>query len=129
MFHNVKTFHDARGSVVAMVPLNGGARGYALIDWSDLQAIVAAGLTTVWNLNHNGRNHSYVRCYQRNASGQRVGVARAIVGASARQIISYRDGDRTNLRRSNLVIGKGRAKRNDLRIVKNLRAFTQSTGL
>lgn len=124
MFHNVKTFHDVHGCA-AMVPLNSGTRGFALIDWDDLQALVESGLTTRWFLNDNGQGREYVRCHQVNASGGLVGVARVLLGARAGQVVSYHDGNTTNLRRSNLYFDVGRAKRHDSLIVENAKAFAE----
>lgn len=59
----------------------------------------------------------YVRAASNNAKGHCVGVARLIVGAGRGQVVKYEDGDTTNLRRENLWVGRGAAKRCDAKVI------------
>ena len=96
------------GSVVVTIPLaNGG--GEAVLDAGDFGELTDWRISTNFKLNNNGkRPFGYVRAKQ--SGGDTVSVARFIVRAGRGEIVRCRDGNRTNLRRSNLELSSGPAK-------------------
>jgi len=54
--------------------------------------------------------YGYVSFYDPWSAGEMATLARLLVGAGRGQRVRYRDGDRTNLRLSNLRIERGAAK-------------------
>jgi len=54
--------------------------------------------------------YHYVRVKVRDIPGTLETVARIIAGAGRRQCVKYENGDRADLRRSNLYFGDGHAK-------------------
>lgn len=99
---------DADGNPIAVVPLARG--GDALVDAPVLEELLQRGVTLNWTFNLSGGGEfAYVRT--RTAARNLVSVAREVVGARSREIVRYRNGDRRDLRRSNLyVTSGGRAK-------------------
>lgn len=103
---------DPNGVEVAHVPLADGQT--ATLDKADHDAMRAAGWSDRWCLVSDGGPHlAYVRVAQNNATGNLVTVARIIMEAGRGQVVRYRDRDRTNLRRANLYVAQGAAKRCD----------------
>jgi hypothetical protein len=99
---------------VVLVPLAGG--GHATLDAPDFAELKRIGLSTSFYL--NGKDpHLYVKAGLWRTKGRGVGVARIVAGAGPGQVVKYRDKDRTNLRRRNLVLNSGCSKRDDAAIV------------
>ena len=92
---------------VTLVPLSNRPGQYAKVNTQDLRRLEAAGIRGAWFLNSNGRGRYYVRVKYR---GNLSTVARLILGEPSRQMVSYLDGDRTNLCRNNLKLGKSGKK-------------------
>lgn len=63
-----------------------------------------------WWYNDNGFGQAYVKHRQKGVRGGLGIVARKIVGAGIGQVVRHANRDRLDLRRSNLVVGGGRAK-------------------
>lgn len=90
----------------------------------DFEAIVRAGGGPNWTFNPAGPERRYVRTQMRRGSrdaraGHLETVARLVAGAREGQKVKYRDGNRLNLRRTNLQVvriqvGTGRRKRSGL---------------
>lgn len=99
---------DADGVEVALVPVNSrkGIVGCATIERSDLERLDAYGVPRHWYLN-SAHGCGYVSFAARAFKGGNQTVARLIVGAGFRKAVRYRDGDRLNLRRSNLYLADG----------------------
>lgn len=99
--------HDERGQPIAIVPLANGHS--ARLDRCDWESLLQRGITGNWTFNEVGKGHAYVRA---KALGKKlVMIAREILGARPGEIVGYRNGDRTDLRRSNLLLSRGgRAK-------------------
>lgn len=99
---------DADGQQLAHVALantNKRATLYA----EDHAWLMAKGWSPYWSLTNTGGRHDYVLA---NARGPRdtprtITIARLIAQAAKGQRVTYADGDRTNLRRDNLVVVKG----------------------
>jgi hypothetical protein len=107
---------DADGRAVVAVPLANEA-GTAIVDAGDYDRLEALGLSPSWYLNGADRSRCYVRAAINDGRGNNVAVARIIVDAGPGQIVRYRDGDTTNLRRDNLLVRRGQSKRTDARLV------------
>jgi hypothetical protein len=103
--------HD--GESVAFIPLFGvdGEGRFVLVDAEAAPGIIQEhGID--WCLNQNGQGQEYVRKGGKafaKVAGQKtkqptVTLARLICGATGRQRVGYRNGNRLDLRRSNLAI-------------------------
>ncbi len=100
---------EENGKTVYWIPL-GKSRKYAPIYQEDYELLRELGIGKTWN---DGL-YSYVSAYCPNIPGSRVIVARVLLNAGEGQTVRYLDGDRTNLRRENLILMKdSRAKRRD----------------
>lgn len=98
---------DEHGQPIVLVPLATGHT--ARVDLADWEALLLRGVSPNWTRNTAVAGFAYVRA--RGPGRGLVMVAREIVGARPREIVSHRNGDRTDLRRSNLKISTGgRAK-------------------
>lgn len=98
---------DENGAPIVIVPLATGQT--ARVDLADWEALLLRGVSPNWTRNTAVNGFAYVRA---RAAGQNLlMVAREILGARPREIVSHRNGDRTDLRRANLKISTGgRAK-------------------
>jgi hypothetical protein len=83
---------------------------------ADWQEWCRLRLPTRWTLNAAGNGHAYVRAARTRATGHLFTPARVLLEAGRGQIVRYRDGDTTNLRRDNLYLASGAAKRCDAAI-------------
>jgi hypothetical protein len=83
------------------------ARGlFATLDADDYERFVAAGHSTNWFLNGVGSSR-YVRFNSPDVLGGIGTVARVITGTPHRHVVRYRNGDRLDLRRANLLLTQG----------------------
>jgi hypothetical protein len=106
--------HDTDGRPIAVIPLaNGGTAKMLAADWQEWNRL---GLPTRWTLNPTGNGHAYVRAARTRATGCLFTPARVLLEAGRGQIVRYRDGDTSNLRRDNLYLASGPAKRCDATI-------------
>lgn len=98
-------FLDADGYCCARVPL-AKAGMYAVLFAGDVARLEANGVPLNWFFNLNGqRTFGHVKVA---VPGDNVrAVARLITGAGKGQQVHYRDGNRLNLRRGNLVVVEG----------------------
>ena len=102
------------GTDTVLVPLDDDGRRFAKVDAKDYHTMIEGGLTTKWNANSNGKwGKLYVRCSVTGVHGRKVSVARVILGLSKGQVVKYKNDDTLDLTRQNLIIGNGRAKRDD----------------
>jgi len=98
---------DENGASVVLVPLATGQT--ARVDPADWEALLLRGISPNWTRNTAGPGFAYVRA--RGPGRGLVMIAREVVGARPREIVSHRNGDRLDLRRSNLKLSTGgRAK-------------------
>lgn len=93
---------------IAVVPLGkDGQHGHAFINLEDYRWLMKAGSSGNWSKLSRG----YVVAPSRKVDGNNVIVARVLLRLGEREFVSYKDGDPTNLRRSNLETAPyGRAK-------------------
>ncbi len=100
---------DKDGEAIALVPLNKpGASAKVLAE--DFLALQAQGFSDQWFLNDDGKGRQYVRVGLTSAPGRLVMVTRLLMNAAAGTRVKYWDGNRLNLRRDNLDVGKGYSK-------------------
>lgn len=99
--------HDINGTRIANVSL---AKGHGIVELhaEDFEALLQSGFSGNLCLNHNNHGNWYVRASQ--VGGNTVSVARLVTRAGRHQVVRYRDGNRLNLRRSNLYLDLGRSK-------------------
>lgn len=101
---SLRYFRDAKGNRCAGVPL-ANTNLEAVVYLDDLHTLAAHGLSLNWKLNSNGRDSAYVKAALPGRD-HRV-IARIVAGASFKQQVHYRNGNRLDLRRDNLRVGKG----------------------
>jgi len=92
---------------ITRVPISNRKGQFAKVHTKDYERLKALGVSDKWLLNSNGSGREYVRVKYR---GNLSTVARLILGDPSRQMVTYLDGDRTNLCRSNLKLGKSGKK-------------------
>lgn len=85
---------------VVLVPLAKG-KGYAKIDEEDLLRLISDGYSPRWFLNDNGSLTEYV-CLFHGTNNKKV--ARLVMNPSKGHVVRYANGDRKDLRKSNLVL-------------------------
>jgi hypothetical protein len=98
---------DGDGEAIVLVSL-ANHREPAKLFASDFEGLMRQGVSGMWTLNSNGYGSEYVRC-PASGKGRLFTVARLIVRPAKGQVIRYRDGNRLNLRRDNLIVRSGRA--------------------
>jgi hypothetical protein len=96
----IKHFKENNISLVA-VPL-GSSGKKAVLNEEDFDNLILMGVSPVWS-------YSQEQVLVRNKK-KSLSVVRLLVDAEAGTHVRYRDGDSTNLRRSNLVIADGSSK-------------------
>jgi hypothetical protein len=100
---------DEDGLEVAQVPLRDRSHaviGRAVIERDGLEALQAAGVPTPWFLNTSSSGNAYVNAPDRVHKGRSLPVARTVLGTGKGTVVRYRDGNRLNLKRSNLYLAK-----------------------
>jgi hypothetical protein len=108
-FKEIKFLRDESAREVAIVPVQDGRKGAAILDKDDIQFLDSLGLSFNWNRLPNG----HITAPESNSPNNYVYVSRVLTGAGWGQQVAYIDGDPSNLRRSNLVLVKGHATRRD----------------
>jgi hypothetical protein len=113
------------GHKLVHVPLDNKAKRYAILFEEDYQNLIDLGLTPRWRVKRD-RGAIRVMVWNR-ATGYEIAVARLIVGAGARQSVTYANGNPLDLRASNLVVGLGKALRNDRNEIKPSKHLTRKS--
>lgn len=103
---------DADGCAIVRVELSNKRGLFVTMDATDYDAWIASGRSRRFMLNQNGPLTGTFRVVysDRSVAGSIAGVARQILQPGRDRTTYYRDGDRLNLRRSNLEVRGGRAK-------------------
>jgi len=91
------------------IPLNNSPEP-ALIDREGLERVKAAGFPGAWFMAGDGRGYNYVTTTKAGMVGSNFTVSRIAAGALPGQIVKYRNGNRHDLRATNLYIVKGASK-------------------
>lgn len=107
---NITLTIDQDGAEIALIPLRRRAApcGHATISRVDLAELTRDGVSLNWYLKV-ARGNGYVCAYDAAHLGGNQTIARRLLGAGRYEAVSYRDGDRTNLRRENLYLGRSPA--------------------
>lgn len=109
--HSTATMSPSREpSRVVQVPLGPG-KGCAKINEDDLTRLRNAGYVGKWFLNSNGRGADYVKVYYKTNNKN---VAFLIMAPPKGYVVRYWNNDRTDLRRSNLVLQPRKAQLREL---------------
>ncbi len=104
---------DELARPVVIVPLQEGTKGAAIVDQDDFEFLSSIGCSMAWNRLRNG---NIVTPCSRSKTNWLL-VARILTDANPGQVVAFRDGDNSNLRRSNLVVVFGRSYRHDRAIL------------
>lgn len=100
---------DPDGRPVVYVEMTNCLGVFAIVDEADYDRLLAGGVSTRWFLNKPARNRpGLVRTSLQTVNGSTTTLARLVVDAGAGELVSYRSGQKLDLRRSNLVIRRSR---------------------
>lgn len=107
----------ANGAPVVRVEMTNAPGVFATVDQADWQGLAEEGFPTRWFLNKSGSRkrdksgqpYVYVRFAPDRFAGNLETVARTIMWPGVGRVVRYRDGNRLNLCRSNLVVENGHA--------------------
>lgn len=97
------------GNEYALVPL-ANTTLQAVVDAGTYRALRARGISANWRLSQGARRIGYPAV---TVLGQPQLVARLIAGVAPGRQVSYRDGNRLNLRRENLRVSRARHAKSD----------------
>lgn len=94
--------HDFDGAPVVHVQMSNARGTFATFDAADYDRLRKL-YPGRWRLNDNGRGAIYVRAVRPGEPSRNVNLAREALQPEPGRIVRYRDGNRLNLRRSNLL--------------------------
>lgn len=116
---HIKFLRDENSKQVALVPLSGGSKGCAILDLDDAYFLKSLGMSLVWDRLPNGNciAHSTL------SPTKHLYPSRVLLDAGIGESVVFRDGDNSNLRRSNLVKIKGHGRRRDRDFLKRREGF------
>lgn len=101
---------DVDGTPIVKVEMSNRPGWFALVDLIDFEDLLLGGVTLPWFVNRNGSGLEYVRFTRNGVAGRLASVAPHIMRPGKGQIVTYRNGNRLDLRRRNLEIARGNAK-------------------
>lgn len=113
------TIIDERGNRVTLVPLSMN-RGFVKVNEEDYLSLRSMGYVGGWYLNQRVAASEYVLINNK-ATGNNQTVARLIMSPPRGYVVRYRNNDRKDLRRCNLVLQRRKAL---MREVSELEAST-----
>jgi hypothetical protein len=102
---------DPSGRPVVRVEMSNLPNVFATVDAADYDRLLAEGVSARWFINSNGKGTSYVRVSVNGVRGNLVLPARLILDAGRGEAVRYATPDRLDLRRSNISVVKGWAKK------------------
>lgn len=108
--HEPTTITDERGNRVVLVPLSLN-RGYAKVDEADYFALRSKGYVGGWYLNDQ-RGTCYVMLNGKDQNNKYA--SRLIMSPPKGYVVRYRNNDRKDLRRSNLVLQSRKSLKKNL---------------
>lgn len=101
---------DVDGAPVVHVEMSNARGTFATFDAGDYEQL-RARFPGAWRLNDNGRGSVYVRAITPGYEHRNVNLAREVLQPGLGRVVGYRDGNRLNLRRSNLQVQQGGTRR------------------
>ena len=101
---------DLDGTAVVHIPMSNARGTYATFDAADYDRLRTL-YPGAWRLNDNGSGKLYVRAVTPRTLGMNVNLAWEALQPGPGRIVRYRDGNRLNLRRSNLYVEEGKVRR------------------
>lgn len=107
---------DDSGREIVKVATDAEGRRWATLYADDFDRLAMMGLSRTWFFNHSGGGYWYVKAHAPSASGSLVSVARLILEMGPKEVVRYLNGDHLDLRRENLGVRSGWAKRTDAEI-------------
>lgn len=110
MINAIPSFDLVSGETVFRIPLSNRPGHYATVCKEGMAIIEASDIKSVFMSADGSRKYEYPSVYNPHVAGEMATLARLFVGAGRGQRVRYLDGDRTNLRLSNLRIERGAAK-------------------
>ena len=108
---------DTQGNPIVRVPMDREGTRWATLDAADFDRLVAEDISLTWFFNDSGNGHSYVKAHARGVAGRLLSVPRLILRAGPKEVVRYVTRDRLDLRRRNLTLAKGKAKRTDSTLI------------
>lgn len=114
----IKWIKDSGGNEIGLVPLGkGGSKGNAVLSKSDIYYLATLGLSFCWDRLPSG----HVIAHASLSPTRHVYPVRVLLDCGPGEQAVHRNGDNTDLRRSNLVkIVGGKSKRRDRDYLKSL---------
>lgn len=110
MINAIPSLDLVSGETVYRIPLSNRPGRYATVCEEGLAIIEANAIKSIFMSADGSRKYDYVSFYDPGSAGEMATLARLFVGAGRGQRVRYQDGDRTNLRLSNLRVERGAAK-------------------
>lgn len=101
---------DVDGTPIVKVEMSNRPGWFALVNLIDFEDLLLGGVTLPWFVNRNGSGLEYVRFTRNGVAGRLASVAPRIMRPGKGWIVTYRNGDRLDLRRRNLEVTRGNAK-------------------
>lgn len=111
MMHAPKIIHstDIDGTPIVQVEMTNRPGWFAIVDRIDFEDLLLRGVSRRWFVNCNGRGQEYVRFGRSDVPGKLGSIAPLIMRPGQGLIVTYRNGNRLDLRRRNLVLASGNA--------------------
>ena len=100
---------DIDGKEIVLIPLANHSEPAKILR-EDFETLSAAGYTQNWTFNARASGpgaRRYVRCAAHDRKGNLTRVARLVLNTPRGRVVKYRDGNRLNLRRDNLLLSAG----------------------
>jgi hypothetical protein len=117
MTHAPKITHavDVDGTPIVKVEMSNRPGWVAVVDLIDFEDLLLGGATLPWFVNRNSSGLEYVRFTFSCVAGRLASVAPRIMRPGKGKVVTYRNGNRLDLRRRNLEVTRGNAKGATLR--------------
>lgn len=112
MMHAPKIIHsiDIDGTPIVQVEMTNRPGWFAIVDRIDFEDLILRGVPLRWFVNRSGAGNEYVRFGRSDVAGKLGSIAPLIMRPGKGRIVTYRNGNRLDLRRRNLQVASGNAK-------------------
>ncbi len=104
---------DKRGNELVQIAVASREGVQVTMYKRDYEMLTKVGVSMRLFLVSDGKGRLYVRTHKSGVTGGQLTIARLISDAGPNEAVRYADRDPLNLRRENLLVGKGRAVRDD----------------